>query len=156
MAKGLLSISLNYTQGPISGGPASQVRSIKLKYLALAHRKHPDQAHLQLATGWNKLTILANGNQKILGFTPSSFRIKKTEFYPGKWFFGTLDHHLLHLLSFWTKSPFLVPTPHLSRYWPVLCDQHQLGLGKRSLLLTWDSYPTTPRPNWRGSVNSLM
>ena len=39
----MLPLSLNYTQWPISGNPASQVMSVKLKYLCLAHRKHSVQ-----------------------------------------------------------------------------------------------------------------
>ena len=42
----MLPISLTYIQWPISGNPASWIMSIKLKYLCLVHRKHPDQAPL--------------------------------------------------------------------------------------------------------------
>lgn len=42
VTKGTLPISLNYTLWPISGNLASQVISIKLKYLRLVHRKPPN------------------------------------------------------------------------------------------------------------------
>ena len=53
--------------------------SIKLKYLRLAHRKHPDQAQLWMAAGRKKLTppLEADGNQEMFDFTPSPFSIKE-------------------------------------------------------------------------------
>lgn len=54
--KGMLPISFSDTQRPISGNPASQVTSAKLKYLFLAHRKRPDQAHRWTMAGRKELT----------------------------------------------------------------------------------------------------
>ena len=54
IANGMLPISSNYMQWPISGNPTSQVMSIKLKYLCLAHKKHPDQAHMRMTAGRKK------------------------------------------------------------------------------------------------------
>ena len=41
---------------PISGNPASQVVSGKLKYFCLAHWNLPDQVHLWMAAERKKLT----------------------------------------------------------------------------------------------------
>ena len=50
--KGMVPVSLNYTQCSTSGNTASQVRSI----IPFAHSKHPDQAYLGMNTGMKKLT----------------------------------------------------------------------------------------------------
>ena len=43
--------------------------------------------------------------------TPSPFSIKEAWILTlVRWFFGTLVHHLLSLLAFWIKSPFLALT----------------------------------------------
>ena len=39
ITKGVLPFRLNYTQWPISGNPASQAMSFKLKYLCLTHQR---------------------------------------------------------------------------------------------------------------------
>ena len=39
-------LSLSIYIMAITGIPASQILSIKLKYFCLAHRNYPDQAHL--------------------------------------------------------------------------------------------------------------
>ena len=57
----------------LSGNPASQVMSIKLKYLCLARRKHPDLAHLWMTTRGKQLTPLLQGltgNRKTLTLAP--------------------------------------------------------------------------------------
>ena len=67
----------------ISGNPASQVMSIKLKCLCLAHRKYPDQAHLWMTTRRKQLTPPpsgADGKQENFDFSPTPFSIKKPEF----------------------------------------------------------------------------
>ena len=54
-------------------------------------------------------------------FTPSPFSIKEARILTqGRWFFGTLVHHLLSLLAFRIKSLFLAPTAHFLIYWPVM------------------------------------
>ena len=57
----------------ISGNPASQVMSLKLKCLSLAHRKYPDQAHLWMTTRRTQLTPPLQGlmgNRKTLTLVP--------------------------------------------------------------------------------------
>ena len=51
IAKGMWPISSNYMHWSSSGNSTSQVMSIKLKYLCLAHKKYPDQAHLKWRQG---------------------------------------------------------------------------------------------------------
>ena len=47
ITKGLLPLSLNYTEWLIRGNrgpPASEVMTVRIEHLPTAHRKHPDQA----------------------------------------------------------------------------------------------------------------
>ena len=54
--------------------------SIKLKYLCLAHKKHPHQVYLWM-TERKKLILYtsleADGNQGMFDFTPTPFNIKE-------------------------------------------------------------------------------
>ena len=113
---------------------------IKLKYLCLTHRKHPDQAHLWMASRKKKLihplwSLAGTRKYSItLPFSPCSSpptlcSIKKKKRKKKKkpsiqtqarWLFGTLVHHLFGLLAFQIKSQFLAPTPFLLIYQPVL------------------------------------
>ena len=47
----MLSVSFNYTQWLSAGSPASHIMSIKIKYLCLSPRKHPDQVQLSMTAG---------------------------------------------------------------------------------------------------------
>ena len=101
ITKGMLPISLYYTKRPISGSPASQVMSIKLKYLCLAHRKHSDQAHLWITMGRRKLThslwrLTGTRNVWVYSLTPTLFSIEEAWILTqARWFLGTLVRQLL-------------------------------------------------------------
>ena len=108
--------------------------SIKLKYLCLAHRKHPDQAHLWMATGKKNLTHSLwslDRTRKYLQQLISFFKLYLLTLHPPtiketsiqtweRWFFRTLVHHLPGLMTFWIKLLFPALTPHLLIDWPVL------------------------------------
>ena len=51
-----------------------------------------------------------------------------------RWFFGTLVHYLLSLLTFWIKLLFLPLWPHLLIYWPVVLQA--IWLDSVTLLIT--------------------
>ena len=107
--------------------------SIKLKHLCLAHKKHPDQAHL-----WrlqkeeiNTFPPKADGNQEVFDFTPSLFSIKEAWILTqARWFFaGALAHHLLSLLAFRIKLLFHAPTTCLSIIGLSLNKPYEIWLG---------------------------
>ena len=106
--------------------------SIKLKHLCLAHKKHPDQAHL-----WrlqkeeiNTFRLKADGNQEVFDFTPSLFSIKEAWLLQARWFFaGALAHHLLSLLAFRIKLLFHAPTTCLSIIGLSLNKPYEIWLG---------------------------
>ena len=102
---------------------------IKLKYLCLTHRKHPDQAHLWMASRKKKLIhplwSLAGTRKYSITFFVLLKKKRKKKKKPSiqtqaRWLFGTLVHHLFGLLAFQIKSQFLAPTPFLLIYQPVL------------------------------------
>ena len=127
----MLLISLIPTYWPISGNRASQLMSVRLRYLCLAHRRHPDQAHLWMAAGRKQLTHPLLSLIRTRTFTPDPFSIKKAWILTqGRWVFGTVVPHLLSLLAFWIKSLFLVPTAGLLTYWPVTRRAVQQEVGK--------------------------
>ena len=71
--KGMSHISLNYTQWPLFGNSASQLMSLKLKYLCLAHRKYPDQAYPWMTAGrktWTHPLWKLTGTKKCLTLLP--------------------------------------------------------------------------------------
>ena len=107
-----------------------QVMNIKPKYLCLASRKLPDQAHLWMTAGRKKLTHplwRLTQTKKCLTllslffFFFLSINVKEAWILTqARWFFGTRAHHLLGLLAFRIKSLFLAPTAPLSIYWHLV------------------------------------
>ena len=92
--------------------------NIKLKYLCLAHRKHPDKAHLWMTASRKRLT---HPPQRLLGTRKFLFCIKETwVLTQARRLSGTWGHHLFGLLAFWIKSLFLAPTSCLSIYWHIV------------------------------------
>ena len=83
---------------------------LKLQCLCLAHRKHPDQAHLRMfagkeemntsspESGWNQETFpRMHGLFHFLSSPLPLCSIKEKETSTqtlARWFFGTLSHHL--------------------------------------------------------------
>lgn len=138
----MLSISFNYTQRLSAGSPASHIISIKIKYLCLAPRKHPDQAQLSMTAGRELIhpPSEVDGNQEGFDFTLSPFSVKQAWILTQpRWFLGIWVHHYFDLPAFQTKSLFLAPTTHLLIYWPVL--QEAIWLGNTMTL-------PTPKRGW--------
>ena len=63
ITKGVLPFTLNYTQWPISGNPASQAMSFKLKCLCLTHRRAWSGPPVH---NWRQEEITQVGNRKCL------------------------------------------------------------------------------------------
>ena len=114
-------LCLNNTPWPISEHPASHVKSIKPKYLCVAHRKHLYRVHLWMASGKLEINTFPTESAWNQNFTPSPFSIKEAWILTWRrWSFETLVYHLLGLLAFRIKSLFLVPTTHLLIYWSAV------------------------------------
>ena len=131
--------------------------SIKLKYFCLAHSNYPDQARLWMTVGrkkWTHPLWRLTGTRKGLTLLPPFFSIKEAWILTrGRWFFGTLVHHLLRLLAFWIKSLFL----DISWFTGLSCgEKYKLGLGNRVLMSVWYSgisiYGLFPIPNHRAMI----
>ena len=118
----MLPISLNYVQWPISGNPASQVMSIKLKILWFSSQEiswpEPPVNDCRKEE-INTSPLEADKNQEMFDFIPSLISIKEAWILTqARWFFGTLVHHLLSLLAFQIK--FLAATIHPLIHWSTV------------------------------------
>ena len=108
--------------------------SIKLKYLCLVHRKHPDQAHLWMTAGRKKLTQRLwrlIGTRKCLTLLPFLLVQKEPQarwFFRGKppsWFAGFLNKVAISCLN---NPP---------RFTGLSCsEQYEIGLGNTATPLT--------------------
>ena len=141
----------------VSGSPASQVRSIKLKYLGLAHRKHPDHAHLWMASGRKKLAH-PPGVWLEVGLYPLPFSTKGAWFLTGRVVLWDPSPPSSRSAGFPNKVTVLCPISHLSDYWSVNhWQQYELGLVgnimiKTKLLALGRGEMGVGCGNYRGSV----
>ena len=102
--------------------------SVKLKYLCLAHRWPYLPVNGCRKEEINTSPPESDQKQEMFDFTLFPFNIKEAWILiQGRWFFGTLVHHLLGLLAFWIKS---LPQQLISQFIGLLCcEQYKLGLG---------------------------
>ena len=119
--------------------------SIKIKYMCLAPRKHPDQAQLSVTAGRELTPSEADGNQEGFGFTLSPFSIKQAWILTQpRWFLGTWVHHFTLIYQLSKQSCYCLPQQLISWFislscrkrcgwvtqWPYLClrpsGEHQL------------------------------
>lgn len=115
----MLHISLNYTQWPIFGNSASQLMSLKLKYLCLSYRKHLDLAHLGRTAGEKKESPESPQNEDLTP-RPHSLLAEKPEFYLREdGLEGPLVHHP-QSAGFPDKVAILCSATFLSIYCPVM------------------------------------
>lgn len=102
--------------------------------LCLAHREHPEQAHLCETAGWKKITHPLLARSRSL---PPPLWYKEAEILTWRrWFFKTLVCCLLYLLSFLMKFLFVAPKP--CRSIALSCGKHyELGLSNRLGQVNW-------------------